>query len=147
MRRRMHGYTGPALPGRFQETSRPTLRVTLSRLKKKGFVESKSGSWAITKRGRDFLVKALRMRAHKSYFLHASKKKEKNLIIVFDIPEKQKSKRDWLRAELLGLGFVMLQKSVWFGPAPISKEFIEILGDLGVLPYLKFFDAKESDII
>ena len=51
MRRRMAGYTGPLLSDKFSKTSESTLRVTLSRLKRKGLVDNQGGAWRITKRG------------------------------------------------------------------------------------------------
>ena len=51
------------------------------------------------------------------------------MIVIFDIPEIRKNKRNWLRGDLMALGFMQLQKSVWFGPAPLPKKFIEYLND------------------
>lgn len=146
MRKRIHGYTGPALPKRIQEASESTLRVTLSRLKKKGFVENDKGAWDITESGLKFVAKILK-RQNRRQMSSANRKKERNLIIIFDIPEKQRAKRDWLRIELVALGFKMLQQSAWIGLSPLPKEFIEELENLGILQHLKFFEAKESDII
>jgi DNA-binding transcriptional regulator PaaX len=78
---------------------------------------------------------------------YLQKNKDKNLIIIFDIPEKERQKRDWLRGELVALGFVSLQKSVWFGPAPIPKKFIEYLAKMNIISYLKFFKATETDLV
>jgi len=71
---------------------------------------------------------------------------EKRLIVIFDVPEFERKKRDWLRIELRSEGFIILQKSAWFGP-PIPYEFANRLRDLGILPYMKFFEAKEADIL
>ena len=151
MRARMHGYTGPARQGRrpasFFEASGNTLRVTFSRLKKRGLVQNKSSEWKITERGRAYLDK---IRSKFKLPVHVSKKispKPKNMIVVFDIPEAQKRKRAWLRTELSNLEFAMLQKSVWFGPTPLPKRFLKSLNQLRLIPYLKFFKAEESDIV
>ena len=69
------------------------------------------------------------------------------MIVAFDIPERFKKERHWLRGELRGLGFEMLQKSVWFGSAPLPIGFVETLGTLRLLEFIKFFDAKEADIV
>ena len=45
------------------------------------------------------------------------------------------------------LGFEMLQRSVWLGPSPVPQEFIDSLRKLQILQYMKFFEAKEADII
>ena len=119
------------------------MRVALSRLRKKGFVENKRGVWKITDRGRAYSIQ-------KIFHSHSKKihtKKERCIIIAFDIPETQKKSRDWLRLELYNLGFEMLQRSLWFGPTPLPKEFINSLKALNIFPHIKFFEAKEADII
>ncbi|MDO8664139.1 MAG: hypothetical protein Q7K44_01100 [Candidatus Liptonbacteria bacterium] len=149
MRARMRGSTWRpkvgGTPYNFQDAPDAIMRVTLSRLKRKGYVENKKGIWQITKAGREHLLKKV------SFFPPHSRRivkaEFKNIIISFDIPETHKKKRNWLRIELLCLGFEMLQRSVWLGPAPLPKEFIDSLHKLQILPYIKFFEAKETDII
>ena len=54
-------------------------------------------------------------------------KKEKSNdlnLIIFDIPEKYRHKRVWLRKYLINLGFQMLQKSVWIGKYEVPEDFI-----------------------
>lgn len=120
------------------------LRTTLSRMKKKGLISNKEGVWKITKAGEELL------RQKKNVFIKFSKNKirnvNKSIIIVFDIPEKERIYRDWLRSELIGFGYELVQKSVWFGPS-LPKEFIKYLDDKKLLRYIKFFKATESDII
>jgi len=71
----------------------------------------------------------------------------RQMIIAFDIPEEKRKNRYWLRVELVSLGFKMLQKSVWLGPAPLPKELLDHLKNIDILPYLKFFEVKKSDIV
>lgn len=152
MRSRMSGYTGPIPSGKkknyreIQEIKDASLRSTLSRLKKQGLINNKKGIWEIKKEGREYLKKKLGSKI--PHFDHLkSKNKEKEIIVVFDIPEKKKYRRNWLRVELVALGFIPLQKSVWLGPAPLPKEFIEYLSKINLLQYLKFFKAAEAEII
>jgi len=126
----------------YQKLKEQTLRTTFSRLKKQGLAENRNGIWAITEKGRNFLKNKI---PHFGHLKTENKKKE--MVVVFDIPEIRKKQRNWLRAELAALGFTMLQKSVWLGPAPLPKEFIKYLSDTNLLPYLKFFKAAEEDII
>jgi DNA-binding transcriptional regulator PaaX len=126
--------------------SRETIQVTLYRLKKRGLVESNAGIWKLTQLGKESLSR-LTARVLPRHSEKVFAKKTKDMIISFDVPEKYKTKRDWLRAELICLGFSMLQKSVWFGPAPLPKNFIDSLRLMNLLPYIKFFEAKEADII
>lgn len=147
MRAKIHGYHSgmQSFSSHYKKASDGAVRVTLSRLKQKGFVKNKRGIWEITKNGRAYLSRKLYFLPHHSQKI--SEKRAKNIIISFDIPEKYKHKRNWLRTELMCLGFEMLQKSVWFGPAPLPDEFGESLRELDILPHLKFFEAKETDII
>ena len=68
------------------------------------------------------------------------------MIVAFDVPERKRSQRDWLRAELKILGFIQLQKSVWFGPAPLPKTFILAVRDIHLLQYIKFYRANEYEV-
>ena len=117
--------------------------VTLSRLKQKGLVENKGRIWKITRAGKEYLSRKILP----SHSLPKAGYKPKNMIIAFDIPETDKHKRNWLRFELVRLGFSLLQRSVWFGPAPLPQEFLDSIRRLDLLPHLKFFEAKEADII
>ncbi|MBI4084964.1 MAG: hypothetical protein HY432_00435 [Candidatus Liptonbacteria bacterium] len=129
----------------FQASSDAVVRVTLSRLKKKGFVENKRGLWQITKAGRTYLTNKIPLFPEHSK--KVSKSMPKNIVVSFDIPEKFRHKRNWLRLELSYLGFEMLQKSLWLGPAPLPEEFADSLRKLQLLPHVKFFEAKETDIV
>lgn len=123
-----------------------TLRRTLSRFKKKGLVKNNNNIWAVTKNGKEYLQNKLALKI--PHFGHLKiKNSKRNMIIIFDIPEIRRKQRNWLRGDLTMLGFVQLQKSVWFGPAPLPKEFIKYLSNTNLLEYLKFFKVAEEDII
>jgi len=127
------------------EIKEQTLRTTLSRLKKQGLIKNENKIWEITKKGIDHLKKDAGFR--KICRPQSSAHSLKNMIIIFDIPELHRKKRDWLRIELINLGFSMLQKSVWFGPSPLPKEFVKYVNEINVLPYMKFFKAQEKDLV
>lgn len=120
--------------------SEGTIRTTLWRLKRKGFLENNNRAWKLTKKGKEYITAKLFRRSTPT-------SKKKRLIIAFDVPEKMRKKRDWLRGELIVFGFKSLQKSVWFGPVPLPEYFIEEAKQRGVLQYIRFFEAKEADII
>lgn len=122
-----------------------TLRTTLSRMKKKGLVNNKEGQWKITDMGLEILNSP--RTGFREYFFEKSRtvKAKKSTIVCFDIPEKERRSRDWLRSELIGFGFELIQKSVWFGP-PLPKEFITFLEKRKILDYVRFFRADAEDI-
>lgn len=127
------------------KNGRQVIRNTLSRMKKQGLVVNRDGIWKITKEGE------LLLKERKSSVIHFTPPKrndggQKTMIVIFDIPEKKRLYRDWLRSELIGLGYELIQKSVWFGP-PLPKEFIVYLNDKKLIQYLKFFKATKADII
>ncbi|MBI2506942.1 MAG: hypothetical protein HYW00_02285 [Candidatus Colwellbacteria bacterium] len=65
-------------------------------------------------------------------------------VVIFDIPEKQKHKREWLRGQLQDLGFKMIQKSVWMGKRKFPKEFLEDIRDLKLLAYVEIFSVTKT---
>ena len=145
----MAGYSWPDdLPHQKskKKPKKEVLRTTLHRLKKRGFVEHSNHIWNITAKGKEYLetklASVLPLRRGRS-----SKVKKRNLIVAFDIPEAVRRKRNWLREELVWHGFEQLQKSVWLGPGPLPQEFIEDLHHLGILQYIRFFQATEKEII
>lgn len=54
----------------------------------------------------------------------------KTRLVCFDIPERERAKRRWLRGELIALGYRPLQKSVWIGDAPLPQDFMASLDTL-----------------
>lgn len=155
MRARMGGYSGPPellFQQSKKEIKAATLRSLISRLKRRGLIERRGILWFITKKGKNYLEEKSekRLPSHAGKQIeeqNRNKNKKKNMIIVFDIPETLRHKRDWLREELLGLGFIPLQKSVWIGPVPLPRTFIENLSHLNILLYTKFFRAREEEVV
>ncbi|MEK7212125.1 MAG: hypothetical protein AAB686_00415 [Patescibacteria group bacterium] len=93
MRSRISGYPsrdgdGPSL----QKASDNTIRVTLSRLKKKGLIENNGRLWRITKRGLDYVSSKIHISAPRNSST-LNRRVPKNMIVAFDIPEIYKKKR------------------------------------------------------
>ncbi len=100
-----------------QETA---IKQSIWRLRKAGFVAKKEDKFYLTKKGKELA----------SYILgrkNATAKKwdKKFRVVVFDIPEKKKKTRDWLRQELLLLNYKKLQESVFIGKHPLPADLIE----------------------
>jgi phenylacetic acid degradation operon negative regulatory protein len=54
------------------------------------------------------------------------------LVVTFSIPEGQRSKRDALRARLMGLGFGLLSSSVWLSPFDQEADLTNLIEELGL---------------
>ena len=65
-------------------------------------------------------------------------------IIIFDIPESERFKRQWLRDALKVLGFTMLQKSVWAGKVVLPEEFFNDLHKQNLLQFVEIFAVTKS---
>ncbi|MFA5934631.1 MAG: CRISPR-associated endonuclease Cas2 [Candidatus Paceibacterota bacterium] len=79
-----------------------------------------------------------------SFSSNFKKDSPKNLIVVYDIPEEKKKERDWFRRNLKRLGFIMIQRSIWVGPSPLPKSFVDYVKSIGLKDKVKIFRlAKE----
>lgn len=70
----------------------------------------------------------------------------KNLLLIYDIPEEMKKERDWFRRQLISFGFIMIQRSVWVGPSPLPKEFLDYLKEIKIEDSFKTFKLEKSYI-
>mgnify|MGYP001581331649 CR=1 FL=1 len=67
---------------------------------------------------------------------------DKKVMVLFDIPEKKRKIRNWLRLHLKLWNFEMLQQSVWLGKGPLPKEFVDRLDLLGIGKCVKIFKIE-----
>ena len=125
--------------------NRHRFRNLIYYLRKKGFIGKtiyKSQTcWKITDLGRE--------RLRKFFFPKRKYKSEQDKVChlcVFDIPEKERVKRDWLRASLVSLNFRMLQKSVWFTKNKIPQQFLEDLEQLNLADKIHIFRVRKNDL-
>lgn len=145
----------PTLPdfkssGLAVEKTKNNFYSLLSQLKKQGFIEKKqkeSGTfWKITSRGEKKLEKLKNI--FKFPKLSYKQEKDNGLnMIVFDIPEKHRAKRDWLRYVLLALEFTMLQKSVWIGKNKLPEEFLKALNELDLTNFVHILKIFKTGTI
>ena len=115
----------------------------LNELKRQGLVIRKTrdrGSlWNITLAG---LNKLKLIRERKVDYQSVSDNKFK--IIIFDVPEKLRRKRTWLREALGVLGFRMLQKSVWIGKNKIPEDFLSDLRNNGLMHFVHILEVTKT---
>lgn len=80
----------------------------------------------ITKKGRQKLARMrLERRNDKPGYGYEKSPGKKVIIVTYDIPEKQRKDRDWLRAILQRIGLKAMQQSVWIGKVAIPRLLIE----------------------
>lgn len=72
------------------------------------------------------------------------KESSKDLIVMYDVVEEKKKERDWFRRQLINFGYVMIQRSVWVGPSPLPKEFLNYVKEIGLNDHLKTFKLAKS---
>lgn len=65
-------------------------------------------------------------------------------LVMFDIPESQRSKRDKLRRALSAIGMGILQASVWISPNDIRQDIEEISLKLKLENAIKFFEVSST---
>lgn len=65
-------------------------------------------------------------------------------IITFDIPEKEKKKREWFRTVLLQLGYKTIQRSVLLGKTKIPQSLIDDLRRLKMIEYVEIFEITKT---
>lgn len=121
----------------------------LYRLRKEGLIlgcrKDKGCFFKITKKG-EKILEALRIKKADALPPPEYNSESDNLlkIVIFDIPEKERRKRDWLRDVLKNLEFKMLQKSVWAGKIKLPKVFLEDLEKLNLLSFVEIFAISRT---
>lgn len=63
-------------------------------------------------------------------------------IIVFDVPENKKDRRDVFRRQLKNLGLANLQKSIWVHPYDCQDQVYYLAGNLFIKPYVRYIVAE-----
>ena len=121
--------------------------VFMSRLQRDGLVVRDGVSWRILKKGKESL-RYLRARILPEAAYH----QEPDLsgppaIITFDIPEKERRKRTWLRSALAGLDCSIIHKSVWLSKRPLPRRFIEDIHRLDIARYVHIFAVAKKGTI
>ncbi|MBI2888938.1 MAG: CRISPR-associated endonuclease Cas2 [Candidatus Liptonbacteria bacterium] len=147
---KIHAHRAQEKRGREHEAQlRRKYSNLLSKLKREGLIaERKKGEGTFLSltflgaRKRD----SLRSRhAHALPPPHYRKEQGTRLLIVaFDVPEKERRKRDWLRSALHNLGLIRVQKSMWLGKIKIPKELLKDIQTLGLVEFVEIFEVGNA---
>jgi CRISPR-associated endonuclease Cas2 len=127
---------------RFKKYSPRSIRTTLDRLKKKGVIEKELSGIVLSKYGKEYIRK--KIDSLKQFSKSENISKDRNLLLMFDIPTERKAEREWLRWHLKKFDYIMVQKSVWVGPSPLPKEFKEYLKKIKLDKCIKTFKLAKS---
>lgn len=79
-----------------------------------------------------------------AFYSPFNKDSSKNLIVMYDIPSDKKKERDWFRRQLIKFNYIMIQKSVWVGPSPLPKDFLDYLKEIKIGDNFKTFKLAKS---
>lgn len=122
------------------EFSRQNFSKLLSKLQSQGLIKhsgfKKGSKWEITSKGKQ-AIQSLRSSA--GIILENDGIRR---IVTFDISEKERKKRRWVRLRLLEHEYEQLQKSVWMGNKPLQREFFEELENLRLLKSVHVFSIR-----
>ena len=121
-----------------KRNNRRDFRNVFSQLKKKGLINisNKNGQIyiSLTKEGKK---KAGKYQIDNLEIKKPKKWDKKWRILIFDIANNQKIKREALRGKIKELGLFQLQKSVWIYPYPFEDELDFVSEALGARQYLQ----------
>lgn len=122
--------------------------ITLWRLKRDGLIArsgpKKSAKWRITAEGENYF---------NDYFVDLAEGYElprvdgRIRIFTFDVPEKERKKRDRLREILKSCEYKMLQQSVWIGKRPLAKSAFKDIRDMKADSYIHLFEISKQGTI
>ncbi len=122
----------------------------LAHLRRKGFIEKTDGKLvSITDRGLKWLQEYAdaQNNPYKPIPRHTMQEEDHLKVIIFDVPEREREKRKWLRQSLQNLNFTLLQKSVWVGKRKLPEEFFVQLQYFELIPCVHIFTVQEGGSI
>lgn len=125
------------------EFSPRTFSTVLWRLRQQGLVArrgSPKAHWSLTPEGRAILENP----RLEDPFAELPSPDRVPRLVIFDIPERDRKKRDAVRQELTACDFHALQKSVWLGYRPLPDDFLELLDTLDLRKHVHIL--KISDL-
>lgn len=114
------------------------------RLVRQGFMEWQEGKLRLTKKGENRMLE-LNLREQVK---RPRRWDGKWRVLVFDIPERRRRVRQWIRSTVRGIGFVRLQDSVWIYPYDCEDLITLVKANMHVGDALLYMvvDVIESDM-
>ncbi len=120
----------------------PAVRVAIRRLAGQGWISlRKSGRnsfLSMTGQGLARVDEA----ANRIYRLHPESWDGYWLLLIYTIPEEQRTARDQLRTDLAWWGFGTLGAGTWLSPHPLSPALAAHLQSAEIAPYVDYFRSR-----
>lgn len=128
------------------EAAKHSLSSMLYHLKKDGLVvmhgPKKKALWSITQKGRRVLRKSPPPQHHTAVD-ELPPEDGISRLVAFDVPEKQRAKRQWLRVALMSCGFQPIQRSVFLGHRPLSEDIVKEISDMDMDRYIHIVSIQK----
>jgi len=117
----------------------------LSHLKRRGVIEYTNGIYRLSEKGEKEAFFAFLDAESRTYKLRSQKWDKKWRIVFFDVPEKKRHYRDYLRTILRTVGFREFQKSIWIYPYPVPQFIKDMLFEENIKQYTRFITTTDIE--
>lgn len=121
------------------ELDKSALAMALKRLREGGLIEKGVNEEKVV-----FRLTALGRGALNQGIFDESKWDGRWRLVIFDIPEKNKTVRNLLRRKLKGWGFRQWQKSVWLSKQNVTEALRKLIRDLGIEHWVAVFESEDQ---
>ena len=138
------------MDARERRAKKRRLSGMINRLKKAGVIRQDGKRFILTKEGTKTLKESkgcYDLCSAPSFYPQFASKTDETIIVIFDIPEKERWKRNWFRRVLWVIGFTKLQQSVFVGHYTIPKQLLIDVEKLSLRRCVHFFTVKNSGSI
>ncbi|MER6497911.1 PaaX family transcriptional regulator C-terminal domain-containing protein [Streptomyces sp. NPDC001455] len=119
----------------------PTVRSSVSRLKRAGILEAETVSGAAGYRISPDTERVLRDGDPRIFAARRATVDEGWVLVVFSVPESERARRHTLRTQLTRLGFGSVSAGVWIAPGHVYEEAEDMLARHGLRSYADLFRA------
>lgn len=145
-------YGTPSFQSDWAESYRERQRFhkLLNQLKREGLIANEGkprrALWQLTPKGLQRLPYAL-AKAKIPTPQYERKRDGTWKVVIYDVPERERGKRLWIRRALASLGFSFLQESVWTGTSAIPRAFLDDLREMRMIHYVQIFEVSKRGTI
>ncbi|WP_335933459.1 PaaX family transcriptional regulator [Streptomyces sp. PTD5-9] len=119
----------------------PTVRSSVSRLKRAGILEARSVAGSAGYRISAETEHILRDGDPRIFAARRATVDEGWVLVVFSVPESERARRHTLRTQLTRLGFGSVSAGVWIAPGHVHAEAEDMLARHGLRSYADLFRA------